>query len=53
MANQDSQRLPLIDLSEEIQHHVVIAQGTDEVYQGHPTTVRGRPVDRAAAAYPP
>ena len=31
--------LPLIDISGETDRHVVIAEGTEEVYQGHPTTV--------------
>ena len=39
MTIQDTRRLPLIDLSAETGRHVVIAQGTEEVYQGHPTTV--------------
>lgn len=28
-----------VDLSEETQRHVIIAQGTEQVYQGHPTTL--------------
>lgn len=31
--------LPTVDLSEDTSRQVVIAQGTAEVYQGHPTTV--------------
>ncbi|HUW59788.1 MAG TPA: sialidase family protein [Candidatus Bathyarchaeia archaeon] len=31
--------LPLIDISGDTQRHVVIAAGTKEIYQGHPTTV--------------
>jgi len=31
--------LPVIDLSMETDRHVFIARGTEEVYQGHPTTV--------------
>jgi hypothetical protein len=31
--------LPLLDLSGDSARHVVIAQGTPETYQGHPTTV--------------
>ena len=31
--------LPLVDLSNETNRHVVVAAGTKEVYQGHPTTV--------------
>ena len=30
--------LPVVDLSQDTQRHVVIAQGTEKVYQGHPTT---------------
>ncbi len=30
--------VPLIDLSQETDRHVVIEPGTEEVYQGHPTT---------------
>ena len=39
MTSENSQTLPLLDLSEETSSHVVIAEGTKEVYQGHPTTV--------------
>ncbi|MBX7211806.1 MAG: FAD-dependent oxidoreductase [Verrucomicrobiaceae bacterium] len=31
--------LPVIDLSQDTAQHVIIAQGTAETYQGHPTTV--------------
>lgn len=31
--------LPLVDISGETHRHVVIAAGTKDVYQGHPTTV--------------
>jgi hypothetical protein len=31
--------LPLVDLSKDVQRQVVIAAGTKEVYQGHPTTL--------------
>ena len=31
--------LPLIDISMETRRHVVIAQGTPAIYQGHPTTL--------------
>ncbi len=31
--------LPSIDISGETSRHVIVARGTDEVYQGHPTTV--------------
>ena len=32
-------RLPAIDLSREADRHVVVAPGSDSVYQGHPTTL--------------
>ena len=32
-------RLPTIDLSQETDRHVVVARGTESVYQGHPSTV--------------
>lgn len=35
-------RIPLIDVSADTARHVVIAAGTEEVYQGHPTTVLTR-----------
>ncbi|QNN23985.1 exo-alpha-sialidase [Planctomycetales bacterium ZRK34] len=31
--------IPLIDLSQETDRHVIVAAGTESVYQGHPTTV--------------
>jgi len=31
--------LPVVDLSSETSRHVVIAQGTEAIYQGHPTTL--------------
>ena len=31
--------LPLIDISGDTERHVVIAAGTEDIYQGHPTTV--------------
>lgn len=31
--------LPLVDISGDPSRHVIIAQGTEEVYQGHPTTL--------------
>src|SRR3546814_6579605 len=31
--------IPLIDLSADTTRQVIIARGTEEVYQGHPTTV--------------
>jgi len=36
---QEQPYLPIIDISGETDRHVVIAEGTEEVYQGHPTTV--------------
>lgn len=35
----DPGTMPLVDLSQQEQRHVVIAAGTPEVYQGHPTTL--------------
>lgn len=34
-----SDTLPLVDLSGETNRHVIVAAGTEKVYQGHPTTV--------------
>jgi hypothetical protein len=31
--------IPVVDLSQETQRHIVISQGTEKVYQGHPTTL--------------
>jgi hypothetical protein len=31
--------LPVVDLSRDTTRHVIIAQGTEKVYQGHPTTL--------------
>lgn len=39
VADEAGEHLPLVDLSGETDRHVVIAAGTSEVYQGHPTTV--------------
>ncbi|TWU07982.1 sialidase family protein [Stieleria varia] len=39
LAHADGPDLPLLDLSEQTQRHVVIAAGTKDVYQGHPTTL--------------
>jgi len=36
---QDNSGLPVIDLSNDQSRHVIIAAGTLNVYQGHPTTV--------------
>ena len=33
------ENLPVIDISGQTHRHVVIAAGTEEVYQGHPTTL--------------
>ena len=32
-------RLPIVDIADDTSRHVVVAAGTDEIYQGHPTTV--------------
>lgn len=34
-----SDTLPLVDLSGETNRHVIVAAGTEKVYQGHPTTL--------------
>lgn len=31
--------LPVVDISAETDRHVIIAEGTEDVYQGHPTTL--------------
>lgn len=31
--------VPVVDLSQDTARHVIIAQGTEKVYQGHPTTL--------------
>lgn len=31
--------LPIVDLSQDTRRHVIISQGTADVYQGHPTTL--------------
>lgn len=31
--------IPVVDLSQDTQRHVIIAHGTEKVYQGHPTTL--------------
>ena len=36
---QEKQDLPLVDISKEADRQVVIAEGTEEIYQGHPTTL--------------
>lgn len=35
----DGPDIPLVDLSEKKDRHVIIAAGTEEIYQGHPTTL--------------
>ena len=32
-------RIPTLDISGQTERHVVVAQGTNDVYQGHPTTL--------------
>ncbi len=39
LSAEDGPDLPLVDLSGEKERHVVIAAGTEETYQGHPTTL--------------
>ena len=36
---QEVQDLPLIDISNDEDRHMIIATGTEDVYQGHPTTL--------------
>ena len=36
---EEAPRLPIVDLSQDTARHVVIAAGTETVYQGHPTTL--------------
>ena len=36
---QEKPDLPVADISGETERHVVIAAGTEEIYQGHPTTL--------------
>ncbi|MBN2448957.1 MAG: hypothetical protein JXR77_01125, partial [Lentisphaeria bacterium] len=35
---REQARIPLVDLSRETNRHVIVAAGTEAVYQGHPTT---------------
>ena len=35
----DPPGLPVVDLSQDTTRHVILAAGTEDVYQGHPTTV--------------
>ena len=39
MESNNPQFISLIDYTEQTDRHVVIAAGTGEIYQGHPTTV--------------
>jgi hypothetical protein len=39
LSAQVGQDIPVVDLSNETGRHVIIARGTDEIYQGHPTTL--------------
>ena len=36
---QDKADLPLLDISQETYRHVFVAEGTEDIYQGHPTTL--------------
>ncbi len=36
---QEKEGLPVVDISGETERHTIIAEGTEEIYQGHPTTV--------------
>jgi hypothetical protein len=38
-ASVDTENLPVVDISQLTRRHVVVAAGTEQVYQGHPTTV--------------
>lgn len=38
-ASANAASLPTLDLSGDTTRHVIVAQGTETVYQGHPTTV--------------
>jgi hypothetical protein len=35
----DKPDLPIVDISDQKDRHTIIAAGTEEVYQGHPTTI--------------
>ena len=39
MINMSLDKLNCVDLSAETRRHVIIAQGTEDIYQGHPTTL--------------
>ena len=34
-----NQQLPVVDISKDTARHVIIAKGTEKIYQGHPTTL--------------
>jgi len=36
---EDEDNLPVIDISTQTHRHVIVAPGTEDVYQGHPTTL--------------
>jgi len=38
-ARTEREDLPVVDISQQTKRHVVIAAGTEKVYQGHPTTL--------------
>jgi hypothetical protein len=38
IAADESPDLPLVDISNQTERHTIVAQGTEQVYQGHPTT---------------
>jgi len=39
VSGEDEDNLPVIDISGQTHRHVIIAPGTEDVYQGHPTTL--------------
>jgi len=38
-ARADAENLPVVDISRLAQNHVIVAAGTEQLYQGHPTTL--------------
>ncbi len=36
---EEVRRLPIVDLSQDTERHVIVAAGTEDIYQGHPTTL--------------
>jgi len=38
-AKAEAENLPVVDISQQSERHVVVAAGTEKIYQGHPTTV--------------